>query len=130
MNDAQKQYYDDMLRRERGVLIVNEGHLVAIVTFFVGDDDRKYLKDHRAWTIVEDDPNGTTLYIDQMIGFKGRPTHSFIHREFTNLLKELKTKFPNIKQAKWVRVGSQFRKHGKIEGVTNGRRIHHKDLKF
>lgn len=123
-------YYWDMIARDRGVLVLKDGHVVAVVTFFIGDDDDKFLINHDPWTIVDDDPYGSTVYIDQMIGYKGRSTHSFIHREFTNLLRELKEKFPNIKRVKWIRVGAQFRKHGQIEGVINGRRIHHKDLKF
>jgi len=128
MDVLQRKYYDDMLRRDRGVLITNEDRLVSIVTFFVGDDDKKFLTHHSPWTVIEDDPNGPTLYIDQMLTYKGRATHRYIHTEFTNLLTELKKKFPNITTVKWIRVGAQFRKHGKIEGVTNGRRIHSKDI--
>jgi hypothetical protein len=129
MNDYQKKYYLDMLKRERGVLITRDEKLVCIVTFFVGDDDRKFLTHHVPWTMVDDNALGSTLYIDQMITYKGRSTYRYIHREFTNLLKELTEKFPNIKTVKWIRVGAQFRKHGKIEGVTDGRRIHSKDIK-
>jgi len=130
MNESQKQYYKDMLARERGVLILQDDKLAGIVTFFVGDDDAKFLLYHVPWEIVDDNPYGTTLYIDQFLSYKGRSMMSKIHREFSNGLKELKKKFPNIKTVKWIRVGAQFRKHGKIEGVTNGRRIHSKDIKF
>ena len=130
MDDAQKRYYWDMLERDRGVLITHDEKLVSIVTFFVGDDDAKFLLYHKPWEVVEDNPDGTVLYIDQMLTYKGRETHKFIHSEFNNLLKELRTKFPNIKTVKWIRVGAQFRKHSKIEGVTNGRRIHSKNIKF
>jgi len=130
MNERQKKYYRDMLERHRGVMAVRDGELIGLVTFFVGDDEEKLLTGHVPWTIVDDDPNGTTLYIDQMLTYKGRETHAFIHSEFSNLLSELKKKFKNIVKVKWIRVGAQFRKHGKIEGVTNGRRIHSKDIKF
>lgn len=130
MNDKQQKFYKDMLARERGVLITRDDKLVFVVTFFIGDDDKKFLMNHEPWTIVEDDPLGSTVYIDQLLTYKGRATHKFIHTEFSSLLKELKNKFPNIKTVKWVRVGAQFRKHGKIEGVTNGRRIHSKNIKF
>jgi len=130
MDESQKQYYHDMLSRGRGTLGIKDGHLVGIVTYFVGDDDEKYLTCHVPWTVVDDDPNGTTLYIDQLLVYKGRSTAGYIHREFTKLLKELKQKFPNIKRVKWVRVGAQFRKHGKIEGVTHGKTIHCKNITF
>lgn len=130
MDDSQKRYYYDMIRRDRSALVLCDGKLVSVVTFFIGNDDERFLTHHVPWTIVEDDPNGTIVYIDQMITYKGRATHAFIHREFTNLLRSLKEKFPNIKTVKWIRVGAQFRKHGKIEGVINGRRIHSKDIRF
>jgi hypothetical protein len=119
-----------MVDRGRGTLVIKDGHLVSIVTYFVGDDDEKYLTHHVPWTIVDDDPNGKTLYIDQFLTYKGRSTARYIHREFTKLLKELKKQFPNITTAKWVRVGAQFRKNGKIEGVTHGKTVHSKNLTF
>jgi hypothetical protein len=130
MNRTQTQYYRDMMARERGVLIVRDEHLCGVVTFFVGDDDEKYMTGHVPWTIVDDDPMGETLYIDQFIAHKGNSMGRHIHQEFEEGLKELKIKFPNITTVKWVRVGAQFRKHGKIEGVTHGRRIHSKNIKF
>ena len=130
MDESQSKYYHEMLDRGRGVLITKDGKLVSVVTFFIGDDDAKYLLFHVPWTVIDDHPQGKTLYIDQMLTYKGRATHRYIHTEFTNLLKELRKKFPNIKTVKWIRVGAQFRKHGKIEGVTHGRRIHSKDIKF
>lgn len=130
MDEAQTKYYKDMLARDRGVLIVIDGKLAGVVTFFVGDDDAKFLLYHEPWTIIDDYPNSRTLYIDQFIAYKGRSMLSKIHREFNNGLKELKKKFPNITKVKWIRVGAQFRKHGKIQGVTNGRAIHSKNIKF
>ncbi len=130
MDYGKKQYYKDMLARDRGVLIVRENHLCGIVTFFVGNDDMKFLMEHTPWTLEEDDPMGTTLYIDQFIAYKQNSMGRHIHEEFSDGLKELRDKFPNIKTVKWVRVGAQFRKHGKIEGVTHGRRIHSKNIKF
>ena len=129
MNEAQENYYKFMLARDRGVLIVQDGKLAGVVTFFVGDDDGKYLLYHEPWTVIDDNPNGKTLYIDQFLAYKGRSMGSKIYREFSEGLKELKKKFPNITKVKWIRVGAQFRKHGKIEGVTNGRRIHSKNIK-
>jgi hypothetical protein len=129
MNRTQTQYYRDMLKLERGVLIMLDNKLAGIVTFFVGDDDGKFLLYHTPWTTISDDPMGSTLYIDQFLAYKGRSMARQIHREFSDGLQELKKRFPNIKKVKWVRVGAQFRKHGKIEGVTNGRRIHSKNIK-
>lgn len=130
MDESQKQYYHEMIKRGRGTLGIKDGHLIGVVTYFVGDDDDKYLKFHTPWTIVDDDPNGTTLYIDQLLVYKDKSTGHSLQRELTKLIKELKRQFPNVKRVKWVRVGAQFRKHGKIEGVINGKAIHNKNLAF
>ncbi len=126
MDLAQRQYYDDMRSRDRATLIIKDGHLVGILTYFVGDDDSKYLLNHTPWTVVDDDPNGSTLYIDQWLVYKGRSTSSYVHREFTKLLHKLKKQFKNIKRAKWIRVDAQFRKHGIKEGVK--RHVHCKNI--
>lgn len=126
MDDAQVQYYHDMLARDRAVMIIKNKHLVGLVTFFVGDDDEKYLLGHTPWTVVDDDPAGSTLYIDQWLTYKGRSMAGNVHREFSNGLKSLREKFVNIKTVKWVRVGAQFRKHGITEGVK--RYVHSKDF--
>lgn len=128
MDVKQRHYYRDMVSRGRGTIGVKDGHLIGVITYFVGDDDDKFLLFHKPWTIVDDDPHGTTLYIDQLIINKGRSTGHGLRREFTKVLKELKIQFPNIKRVKWVRVGAQFRKNGKIEGVIYGKAIHNKNL--
>jgi hypothetical protein len=124
----QVEYYNEMRRRDRAALIIKDGHLVSIVTYFVGDDDNKYLHGHTPWTVLDDDPEGTTLYIDQWLTMKGKSTASYVHREFTKGLKELKKTFKNIKRAKWIRVDAQFRKHGIKKGVKQN--VHCKNLKF
>lgn len=127
MDDAHVQYYHDMLARDRAVLIIRKGHLVSIVTFFIGSNDERYLTSHVPWTIIDDEPSGNTVYIDQWLTYKGRETHSFVHREFTKLLRGMKQKFPNIKVAKWIRVCPQFRKNKITEGVKS--HVHCKDIK-
>jgi len=128
MDEAQQQYYYDMLARGRAVLILRDGHVAGVVTFFVGDDDEKFLTHHVPWTLAEDNVDGATLYIDQFLAYKSRSMGAQIHREFNSGLKDLKKRFKNINKVKWVRVGAQFRKNKITEGVTNV--IHCKNLKF
>lgn len=126
MDDAKVQYYHDMLARDRAVMVIKDGHLAHLVTFFVGDDDEKYLFEHTPWEMIDDDPNGSTLYIDQLLTYKGRSAVRQAHREFAKLIRSLKEKFVNLKTVKWIRVGAQFRKHGITEGVK--RYVHCKDI--
>jgi len=128
MDEAQQQYYYDMLSRGRAAIILNDGHVAGVLTFFVGDDDKKFLTHHVPWTIVEDDPNGTIFYIDQLLSSKVRNMGDNIHNLLSDILRDSKKKFKNINKVKWVRVGAQFRKNKITEGVTNV--IHCKNLKF
>lgn len=126
MDDSQKKYYKDMLERNRGHIFIKDGHVAAIATFFIGDDDGRYLYNRVPWTVIPDDSNGTTLYIDQLL-VKDHQAHGVMHREFALFLKWVKNNFPNIKRAKWVRVDAAFRKHGIKEGVKSN--VYIKDIK-
>ena len=125
MNDAHKKYYKDMCDRDRGFIFVKYGHVIAIVTFFIGSDDGKYLINHIPWTVVDDDPEGETLYIDQFL-VNDHKAKDCIHREFYQFRKWAKTKFKNLKRTKWVRVNAEFRKHGLQEGVKSN--VHTKSI--
>ena len=124
MHNWQKEYYHKMLQRDRAVLFVRNEHLVGIATFFIGDDDEKFLG-RQPWTVVEDDPDGKTVYIDQLI--TNGQTSDIIHTELTKLLNDIKAKFTRVSRVKWSRVNAEFRKHKQTQGVSNG--IHTKDIK-
>lgn len=106
----QKQYYVDMMDRKRGFMVFNGSRLIAMVTYLIGDDDKKYLVDKEPWVLIDDDPSGSTVYIDQMI--TKEPTHKYIHREVTKGLRRIKQDFPNVTKAKWLRAPALFRKKG------------------
>lgn len=125
MDDSQKQYYRSMLENNRGRLCVKDGHVIAIVTFFIGDDDEKYLY-RDPWTIIPDDPMGSTVYIDQLL-IKDKAVFRRLHSEFTDFMDWVKQDFTNVKRAKWVRVNAAFRKHGIKEGVKSN--VHVKNIK-
>lgn len=114
-----KEYYNEMVRRGRAIMYFSdENKLLGIVTFLVGSDDDKYLLQRDPWTVIQDDPAGDTVYVDQLITVGGE--HKNVRRELKKAIEEWKTKFPNIKQVKWTRVSAKFRKHGITEGVRNG----------
>jgi hypothetical protein len=56
-----------MLENKRAHLILRDGHIVAIMTYLIGDDDDKYLHQRIPWTYIPDDVDGSTVYIDQLI---------------------------------------------------------------
>jgi len=126
MEDTNKQYYYEMLHRDRAQLIFRDDHLVAIVTYLIGDDDDKYIHNRVPWEIIEDSTNGTTVYIDQLI-VNEHDSYSYIHREFSKVLTKIKQQFPLVERAKWIRIGAMFRKHGLKEGAKSY--VHCKSIK-
>lgn len=118
MNDSQKHYYRAMLERNRGHIFLNEGHVAGVVTFLIGDDDEKYLYNRMPWTLIDDDPDGKTIYVDQLL-FKSEKPVRYVHRETARFFKWAQETFPKLQRAKWVRVNAAFRKHGIKEGVKS-----------
>lgn len=118
MDEEQKRYYRTMVNRDRGFVVLKDGHVAAIVTYLIGDDDDKYLHKRVPWTLIEDEPWGTTVYVDQLL-IKDHAARGCIHNEFKNFLTKVKEQFPHVKRAKWIRIGAMFRKHGIKEGVKS-----------
>ena len=114
-----------MLECNRGHLFLKNGHVAAVATFFIGDDDGRYLYDRVPWTVIEDDPQGTTVYIDQLL-IKDHSANGCMHREFAMFLRWIKEHFPNVKRAKWMRANASFRKHGIKQGGSN---VHVKNIR-
>lgn len=123
LNTEQRQYYLDMVELDRGFFIVRDRRLVAVITFFIGDNDERYLLFKNPWTIIDDNPLGSTVYIDQLL--TKEPTFKYIHSEFSRVLKEIKKRFPNVKQAKWLRAPALFRKKGVDDARTKTKLIVH-----
>jgi hypothetical protein len=107
----QQAYYTEMIRRDRAIMYFSEDNkLLGIVTFFIGDNDARYLTEHEPWTVLQDNPRGHTLYIDQLITVGDR--YKDIRKGFREAINIWKEKFPSIKQIKWARVCANFRKKG------------------
>lgn len=115
-----------MLERNRGHLFIKDGHVAAVATFFIGDDDDRFLHKRTPWTVIPDDAEGETAYIDQLV-IKDHAANGCMHKEFAMFLNWLAETFPNTKRAKWVRVDAGFRKHGLKEGVKSN--VHIKNFK-
>lgn len=108
------EYFNEMRARNRMYTAWHGNRLAAFVTFFVGDDDEKYMIQKEPFVVVEDSRNGRTLYIDVLFSHGVGPKLSSMFSDFE---KWVAIEFPRVKQIKWVRVGADFRKHSK--GVTH-----------
>lgn len=113
MDQTQRQYYDTMLERGRGYIIIDDGHVRGILTFAIGSNDYKYLYSRDPWTLLDDEPNGDTVYIEQLI--TTHDTHNIIRKQFRAILADIKHRFKNVDKVKWARAPAEFRKH-KIRG--------------
>jgi len=100
MNDKEKQYYHDMEKIGRMIPIRQDEKLIGLITFYIGDDDNKFIRNN-PWTILEDNPQGTTLYIDQFITNKGSRNMRMIFKGWREVKEHLKQQFPNIEKIKW-----------------------------
>jgi len=115
-----------MLEKHRAHVILKDGHVAAILTYLIGDDDDKYLHKRIPWTEIQDNVDGTTVYIDQLI-VREHAAYKCIHKELSNVLSMIRNQFPQVKRAKWIRTDAMFRKHGIKEGVKAY--VHCKDIK-
>ena len=104
MNEKQNAYYHEMARRNRLIPVHDDdGSLVALFTFYIGDDDSKYIRNN-PWTVLEDDEKGTTLYIDQFLSKKKAGIKMTL--EGWKWIKQyFKKSFPQVQCIKWARKG-------------------------
>lgn len=125
----QQQYYWTMIEFNRGRIILKDNEVAAIVTYFVAfEDDDKYLFYRKPWTIIRDNGQGDTLYIDQMI-IRAKGKYN-IHRELTQLMGKLKQEFTNLKRVKWLRASADIRKKGVgYAGTQTKFNVHCKNFK-
>lgn len=86
---AFSDYLKEMLKRQRVIVIQNGEEVEAIIFFFLTHDFGLLYK-KRTWDIVEDESDGSQIYIDKMVC-----------RKFTKALRKelqdsIESKFPNV----------------------------------
>ena len=100
-----KEYYKEMEKRNRLIPIRKDGFLKGIITFYVGDDDNKYIRND-PWTVLDDEPKtGKTIYIDQLITNHHKENTKCAIKVWSHLKGYFKMRFPQIEQIKWARKG-------------------------
>ena len=97
MTNEQLQYYFDMEKMGRMFHYKKDSRLVCIITYFIGNGNPDKYVDRYAWSVIKDDPNGNTLYIDQLLTDKNRD-NSYLSLEIWHNLKQfIRNTYPNIK---------------------------------
>ena len=92
MNSDQKQYYYEMAKRDRLLMLYVNGKSEGLLTFFIGNGNaRKYTERDNMWSVVDDEPKtGNTCYIDHLLTSKNRdnPYASlYVWRDVKNYIK-------------------------------------------
>lgn len=104
MTDEEITYYHKMRDKNRLIPVKDsDGKLIAMFTFYIGDNDDKYIRDN-PWTVLEDNEKGTTVYIDQFISKKKAGIKLTL--EGWKWIKQyfIET-FPQVQCIKWARKG-------------------------
>jgi hypothetical protein len=104
MDDKQIQYYFEMKKRGRLIHLTTEFNGNGILTYFIGNGVPEKYQKRDMWSIIEDEPNGDTIYCDQLItGHSKLPTRIAIGI-WRDIKRYFKSKYPNIDKIRWVRV--------------------------
>lgn len=91
-----ERYIKEMVKRNRVLLISNDGEAEAILTFFITNNfNQLYRKP--TWATPEEDADGTQIYVDKMVC---RRVTLPLRRKLQDTIEEL---FPNIEAAYYHR---------------------------
>ena len=85
-------YLKEMLKRNRVMVIENDGVVEAVVMFYLTDDYETLYK-KGTWEVVQDNEFGKQVYIDKLVCKKfTRPMHESIEAALTD-------RYPQIEEA-------------------------------
>lgn len=87
-------YLNEMIERERAVVVQSEDGIEAIITFFITEDHEK-LANKPEFSIPNDNPYGHEIYIDKMIA------HRWDRRMRKIVVELMEDQFPQARVAFW-----------------------------
>jgi len=103
MTNEQKQYYYEMAKRDRLLMLYVNGKSEGLLTFFIGNGSpEKYIRDDM-WSVVNDDPKGNTCYIDHLLTSKDRNNPYASLYVWHNIKNHIKNNYPLVKRIRWNR---------------------------
>lgn len=106
MTHNEKKYYRNMAIMGRLLPLRVGDRLGGFITFYIGDDDEKYIRNN-PWILLDDDPEGTIAYIDQLITDKHLSNPKLSLEVWRYIKGFFKNNYPNVKCIKWVRGGKR-----------------------
>lgn len=104
MTNQQKQYYYEMAKRNRLLMLYVDGKSEGLLTFFIGNGDAsKYIRDN-PWSIVNDEPKtGNTCYIDHLLTSKNRDNPYASLYVWQDIKSYIRNTFPLVRRIRWNR---------------------------
>lgn len=110
--DSYKLYYDEMLKKGRLIPFIENGKLICLITFLIGNetDKDRFIRDNM-WSVEVDNPQGVICFIDQLLTDKTshKQNHKLSYQVWKRFKDFIKSNFPNVEQIYWHRY-----KNGKV----------------
>ena len=97
-----RTYYHRMAQRNRLIPLRFKGKLKGLVTFYIANGNIEKFINRDPWHIVDDSPDGETVYIDQCVtnhAISPLMSLSIYH----NVIDYIKSEFPAVKYVRWNR---------------------------
>lgn len=99
-----------MAQRDRLLSLFDDNNkMIAFITYYFGTGDMSKYINRDPWSIIEDEPNGDIMYIDQIISNKKEGNQVYSWQVWRNLIKYTKKIYPKVKEILWRRY-----KEGKV----------------
>lgn len=89
---AFSDYLKEMLKRNRVITVMNGDAIEAVLFFYLTNDYRRLYR-KPTWAIVEDEPEGSQIYIDKMVCKK------FTKELHIRLAQAIEERFPQVVEA-------------------------------
>lgn len=91
-----------MIDRQRLIPFIFNGRLVAFITFYITNDDKKYIEAD-PWDAMEDEGYGDICYISQLMTDKNKENPRLSYKIWHRFKLYIKRMFPSVKYIHWRR---------------------------
>ena len=110
MDDKQIQYYFEMKKRGRLLHLSTEDGRNGILTYFIGNGNPDKYQKREMWSIVNDEPNGDTIYCDQLITDHNKLNAYIGISMWKEIKRYFKSKYHNIDKIRWIKTNRHTNK--------------------
>lgn len=97
-----RDYLMSMMRKRRVMIAWDGDRIQAVITFFLTNDYDPYYR-RSMWSIPEDDPQGSQIYIDKMVCARWTPS---IRKSLQSTIEKC---FPNVMEGYYHRGPNRYR---------------------